>query len=132
MYMLDTNICIFAMKRKPDILLSRLMAQPSGTLYISSITYGELCCGIEKSQFVAKNRIALNLLLSPFTIVDFDSNAAEEYGKLRAYLEKQGTPIGPMDTLIAAHAKLLSLTIVTNNVREFRRVPGLNVEDWTY
>ena len=131
MYMLDTNICIFAMKKQPKELVAKLVSQPAGILCISSVTYGELCCGVEKSQAKAKNRLALQLLLAPFIIAEFDSKAAEEYGKLRAYLEKQGTPIGPLDTQIAAHAKSLSMTIVTNNTREFLRVPGIRIEDWT-
>ena len=87
--------------------------------------------GVEKSQAVEKNRIAMSLFLSPITILYFDSYAAEEYGKIRADLERKGTPIGPLDMLIAGHAKSEGLTVVTNNTREFCRVEGLVVEDWT-
>jgi tRNA(fMet)-specific endonuclease VapC len=98
---------------------------------ISSITYAELMHGVEKSQAVEKNRIAISLFLSPLTILDFDADAAEEYGKVRTDLEQKGTPIGPMDMLIAGHAKSKGLVVVTNNTREFIRVGGLRLEDWT-
>ena len=87
--------------------------------------------GVEKSQAVEKNRIAMSLFLSPITILDFDSYAAEEYGKIRADLERKGTPIRPLDMQIAGHAKSEGLTVVTNNTREFYRIEGLAVEDWT-
>ena len=87
--------------------------------------------GIEKSQSVEKNRLALALFLSPIQILPFDAEAAEAYGKIRADLEKRGTPIGPMDMLIAGHAKAEKLILVTNNTREFNRVNDLVVEDWT-
>ena len=86
--------------------------------------------GVEKSIAVERNRIAMSLFLSPITILQFDEYAAEEYGRIKAELEKKGTPIGPMDTLIAGHAKSRGLILVTNNTREFNRVVGLTVEDW--
>jgi len=98
---------------------------------ISSISYAELLYGVEKSQAVEKNRAALNSFLSNISILDFGASAAEEYGKVRAALEKQGLPIGPMDMLIASHAKAENLVVVTNNTREFKRIKGLTVEDWT-
>ena len=107
------------------------MSHDPDDLCISSITYAELMHGVEKSQAVDKNRIAMALFLSPITILDFDSYAAEEYGKIRADLERKGTPIGPMDMLIAGHAKSEGLIVVTNNTREFSRVVGLSLEDWT-
>lgn len=97
---------------------------------ISSVTYAELVYGVEKSSAVEKNRIALSVMLSNIKIVDFDSKAADEYGKIRADLERKGIPIGPLDMLIAAHARSLGYTIVTNNVREFIRVEGLEVANW--
>ena len=97
---------------------------------ISSVTYAELVYGVEKSSAVEKNRIALSVMLSNIEIVDFDSKAADEYGKIRADLERKGIPIGPLDMLIAAHARSLGYTIVTNNVREFIRVEGLEVANW--
>lgn len=98
---------------------------------ISAITYGELMHGVEKSQAVERNRIALTLFLSSISILPFDYYAAEEYGKIRADLEHKGTPIGPMDMLIAGHARSERLILVTNNTREFLRVEGLDVVDWT-
>jgi tRNA(fMet)-specific endonuclease VapC len=86
--------------------------------------------GVEKSQAVDKNRLAISLFLSPITILDFDSKAAGEYGRVRAALERKGTPIGPLDMLIAGHARSEGLILVTNNTREFKRVDGLALEDW--
>ena len=130
-YMLDTNICIYAIKHKPPSVIKNFMSHDPDDLCISSITYAELMHGVEKSQAVDKNRIAMALFLSPITILDFDSYAAEEYGKIRSDLERKGTPIGPMDMLIAGHAKSEGLIVVTNNTREFSRVVGLSLEDWT-
>ena len=130
-YMLDTNICIYAIKHKPEIVIKRFLAHNPDEMCISAITYGELMHGVEKSQSTEKNRIALALFLSPITILEFGAEAAEEYGRIGADLEKKGTPIGSMDLLIAAHAKAERLIIVTNNTREFKRVEGLPVEDWT-
>ena len=129
-YMLDTNICIFIIKNKPESVLQRFLKQEPEEICISSITYAELVYGVEKSQAVERNRLALTLFLSPISILEFDSRAAQEYGRIRASLERKGTPIGPMDMLIAGHAKSLGLTLVTNNKKEFERVAGLNIEDW--
>ncbi len=130
-YMLDTNICIYAIKNKPVGVLGRIMKHDSSDICISSITYAELMHGVEKSQAREKNTIAMQLFLMPFTILDFDANAACEYGDIRATLESRGQVIGQMDMLIAAHARSAKLTVVTNNTREFCRVDGLSVEDWT-
>ncbi|MDE7433325.1 MAG: type II toxin-antitoxin system VapC family toxin [Lachnospiraceae bacterium] len=130
-YMLDTNICIYAIKHKPDTVIRKFLSHDPEELCISAITYAELMHGVEKSMAVERNRIAMSLFLSPVTILQFDERAAEEYGRIKAELEKKGTPIGPMDTLIAGHAKSRGLIIVTNNTREFNRVVGLSVEDWT-
>lgn len=129
-YMLDTNICIYTIKRKPNSVIQRFLAHDPEELCISAITYAELMHGVEKSQAAEKNRLALALFLSPITVLDFDSSAAEEYGRIRAELERRGTPISSMDMLIAGHAKSRNLTLVTNNVREFIRVEGLEVENW--
>ena len=130
-YMLDTNICIFTIKQKsPDIIRSFLRHDPD-ELCMSSVTYAELMCGVEKSMAAERNKAALSLFLSPIRILDFDARAAEEYGRIRASLERKGMPIGPMDMLIAAHAKAEDLILVTNNTREFNRVEALEVEDWT-
>ena len=128
--MLDTNICIYAIKHKPEQVFMRLQEHDPSEICISSVTYAELVHGVEKSQAIEKNRLALALLLSNIEILNFDANAAESYGKIRADLEKQGTPIGPLDMMIAGHAKSLNYTVVTNNTKEFNRVPGLKIENW--
>ncbi len=130
-YMLDTNICIYAIKHKPDIVIKKFLSHDPEEICISAITYAELMHGVEKSMAVERNRIAMSLFLSPITILQFDERAAEEYGRIKAELEKKGTPIGPMDTLIAGHARSSGLILVTNNTGEFSRVTGLAVEDWT-
>ena len=129
-YMLDTNICIYAMKNKPSSVLNEIHRNKNAGLSISSITLAELTKGIEKSLKPKQNTLALLEFLTVLEILSFDANAAYEYGKICAYLEKRGTPIGNMDMLIAAHAKSRDLTIVTNNVREFSRVPDLMIENW--
>ena len=130
-YMMDTNICIYAIKNKPESVIRKILSQNPEDLCISVVTYAELMHGVEKSQAVEKNRIAMSLFLSAITVLDFDSAAAEAYGRIRAELERKGTPIGPMDLLIAGHAKSQDLVLVTNNTREFVRVTGLQTEDWT-
>jgi tRNA(fMet)-specific endonuclease VapC len=130
-YLLDTNMCIFLIKRKPDSVLTRLKESISMGVGISSITLSELEYGVQKSAHIQHNALNLLRFLTPFDIVSFDESAAREYGKIRVTLEKKGQPIGGMDMLIGAHAKALSATLVTNNTREFRRIGGLQVEDWT-
>ncbi len=129
-YMLDTNMCIFLLKHKPIQVIRRFLQHDPGDICISSITYAELVHGIEKSQAKERNRISLMVLLSEIQIMPFDDLAAQIYGVLKTELQKKGTPIGPMDTLIAAHAKSLDLILVTNNTREFERVADLRLEDW--
>ena len=129
-YMLDTNICIFIIKHQPENVIRNFMEHDPDDICISAITYAELAHGVEKSQAREKNRIALTVLLSEIQIVPFDDLAAQVYGAIRADLQKRGTPIGPLDTLIAAHAKALNLTLVTNNTKEFARVEGLDLDDW--
>ncbi len=104
---------------------------PLGSVGISSISLAELQYGIKKSTRPDKNQIALNQFLLPLEIADFDTGAAIEYGRIRADLEKKGTPIGTLDTLIAAHVKAMGLILVTNNEKEFIRIDGLKVENWT-
>lgn len=130
-YMLDTNICIHVIKNRPEIVIRNFLKHEPSELCISSITYAELMHGVEKSQDAERNRVAITLFLSPLSVLEFDNYAAEEYGKVRTELERKGTPIGPMDTLITAHARAENLILVTNNTREFNRVEGLNVENWT-
>lgn len=129
-YMLDTNICIYAIKHKPEQVFLKLQEHDPSEICISSLTYAELVHGVEKSQAIEKNRVALTLLLAGIEIMDFDSSAAESYGKIRAKLEKMGKPIGPLDMMIAGHAESLGYTVVTNNTREFMRVSGLKIENW--
>lgn len=129
-YMLDTNICIYAIKHKPEQVFIRLQEHEPSEVCISSVTYAELVHGVEKSNAKEKNRVALALLLANIEIMDFDSMAAESYGRIRADLENAGTPIGPLDMLIAGHAKSLGYTLVTNNTREFERVKELKIENW--
>ncbi len=130
-YMLDTNICILAIKKKSASVLQRLKKLEPTDVCISTVTYAELVHGVEKSAFPDRNRAALLLLLANIEIMDFNMQAADEYGRVRACLEKRGVPIGPLDTMIAGHAKSLGYTVVTNNIREFSRVEGLKVIDWT-
>lgn len=130
-YMLDTNICIYAIKHKPPEVIRKFLSHDPSDLCISSITYAELMHGVEKSMAVERNRVAIMMFLSPISILDFDSYAAREYGRIRADLERKGTPIGPMDMLIAAHARAEGLILVTNNTRVFERVEELEIEDWT-
>lgn len=130
-YMLDTNICIYAIKHKPEQVFMRLQEHDPIDICISSVTYAALVHGVEKSKAIEKNRVALALLLANIEIMNFDSLAAESYGKIRADLEKAGTPIGPLDMMIAGHAKALGYTVVTNNTKEFARVKGLKLENWS-
>ena len=130
-YMLDTNICIYIIKNKPKKVIIELKRHKPSEICVSAITYAELTHGVEKSMAVEKNRLALALLFSNIEVLDFDIKAAIHYGKIRAYLEKQGTPIEPLDMMIAAHAMSLGYTVVTNNIKEFQRVPDLKLENWT-
>src|SRR5574344_1657641 len=130
-YMVDTNICIYAIKHKPEQVCMRLQEHDPIDICISSVTYAELVHGVEKSKAIEKKRVALDLLLANIEIMNFDSLAAESYEKIRADLEKAGTPIGPLDMMIAGHAKALGYTVVTNNTKEFARVKGLKLENWS-
>ena len=129
-YMLDTNICIFVIRKKSQKVIDRLFEQDPEDICISSITYAELMHGVEKSATVERNRALLTQLLSNIEIISFDDRAAEEYGMIRADLEIKGYPIGLLDTMIAGHARSLGYTLVTNNTKEFKRVENLAVEDW--
>jgi len=130
MYLLDTNICIYIIKKKPLDVLTILKTKSKTDIYISSITIAELEYGIAKSQFPEKNKIALIEFLSIFNILPFDDTDAVEFGKIKADLEKKGTIIGPMDVLIAAQVKSKKLILVTNNIKEFERVQGIKIENW--
>ena len=128
--MLDTNICIYCIKNKPETVLRHLKEHNPEDICVSSVTYAELLYGVEKSLAVDRNRFALTMLLANIEILDFDMNAARSYGEIRAALEKNGTPIGAMDMMIAAHAKSLGYTVVTNNIKEFSRVGNLKLDNW--
>jgi len=128
--MLDTNICIAIIKQKPKDILQKFSAYQVGDICISSVTLAELRYGVAKSQYQEKNRTALDEFILPLEVVDFDEPATLYYGTLRAMLEKQGTPIGALDMMIAAHALSLNVSLVTNNTKEFNRVLGLKVIDW--
>ena len=130
-FLLDTNICIYIIKKKPISVINRLSQFPFNQVSISVITLAELEYGVRKSAVPEKNQLALNDFLKPFSVLNFDYAAAVEYGTIRSSLERKGTPIGQLDTLIAAHAKSLNLTLVTNNENEFNRVEGLRIENWT-
>ena len=128
--LLDTNICIYLIKRRPQEVREWFERYAVGEVGLSSITVSELQYGVEKSRRVDQNRAALMQFLLPLVIADFDYEAAVVYGRVRAELERLGTPMGPLDTLIAAHALSLDVTLVTNNEREFSRVSDLRVENW--
>lgn len=128
--MLDTNTCIALIKRKPVHAIQKFGKYKVGDIGISAVTLAELRFGIAKSQHPTKNQAALDEFLLPLEIAAFDEPATAAYGVLRAALEKKGTPIGALDTMIAAHALSLDVTLVTNNTREFKRVPKLNITDW--
>jgi tRNA(fMet)-specific endonuclease VapC len=129
--LLDTNICIYVIRKRPLEVLDRFGDHPVGEIGLSTITLAELQDGVSRSRYPDQNSRALAQFLLPLEIVPFDGNAAKVYGSVRASLEAQGSPIGPLDTLIAAHALSLGVTLVTNNTREFSRVPNLLLADWT-
>jgi len=130
-YLLDTNTCIYIINEKPRKVLRKFEQYPVHEFAISSITHAELQYGIAKSKNKKINQEALDEFLLPLTILPFHGKRlVERYGMIRAFLESRGKTIGPLDTLIAAHALSLGLTIITNNVTEFSRIPNLNCEDW--
>jgi tRNA(fMet)-specific endonuclease VapC len=125
--LLDTNICIHIINAKPPAVLQRFLDYRMGEIGLCSVVAAELAYGVAKSGST-RNRQALDLFLAPLAILPFDETALWCYGDLRADLERQGTPIGALDTLIAAHALSLQATLVTNNLKEFERVPGLQLD----
>lgn len=129
-YMLDTNICIYLIRDKNNNILKHLGNTDINNVFISSITESELWFGVYKSKKIEENKLALIKFLSAFKILDFSSEAALQYGKLRVNLEKKGNLIDPMDLLIAAHALAENLILVTNNLKEFSRVRNLKCENW--
>ncbi len=133
MYLLDTNVCIFVLNRKPGFerIARRMDGLARGEVLVSSITAAELQFGVWASQRKQDNLLRLERFLAEFDVVPFGESAARAYGRLRATLKEFGTPIGPLDMLIAGHALASGATLVTNNLREFQRVPGLGLEDWS-
>jgi len=129
-FLLDTNICIYIIKRKPQQVIERFQSLNLSDVGISSITVAELEYGAYKSQRLEQNRAALNQFLLPLEIVPFDERSTQIYGELRATLERQGTVIGGMDLLIASQAIALNLTLVTNNTNEFSRIQNLDLDNW--
>jgi len=128
--LLDTSACVWLIRRRSGAMLERLCRCPVRSVGLSSITLAELRYGVARSSNPRRNAIALARFIAPLEILDFGPQAARSYGRLRAALEHAGTPIGPLDTLIAAHALAERRTLVSSNEREFRRVPGLRVENW--
>ena len=129
-FMLDTNMVIYIIKQRPESVLQRFLLHAPSEFCISSITLAEMQYGIAKSSKPEQNQLALVSFLSNIEVAPFDDKAAVEYGPIRAGLEKLGTPIGGNDMLIAAHAKAIGLTVITNNTKEFERIPGLKLENW--
>ncbi len=130
-YLLDTDICIYIIKKKPESVFDKFRKCSIGDIGISTITYSELCFGVYKSQHIEKNLGALEGLVAPLEIVSYDEAVCRFYGQVRSSLEKIGKPVRLLDTLIASHALSLGVTLVTNNIKEFDRIEGLTVESWT-
>jgi tRNA(fMet)-specific endonuclease VapC len=128
--MLDTNICIAIIKQKPKDILKKFSAYQVGDICISSVTLAELRYGVAKSQYQEGNQVALDEFILPLEVASFDEAATQYYGILRATLEKQGIPIGSLDTMIGAHALSLNVTLLTNNTKEFDGMAGLKLLDW--
>ncbi len=132
-FLLDTDTCIYLTNRRPgyEVILDHVEGKSYGDVVVSSITFAELMYGIAKSRFQKLNQRAARVFFAHFPILPFDQAAAEAYGQIRARLETRGSPIGPLDTLIAAHAVSVGAVIVTNNTKEFSRVENLAVENWS-
>jgi tRNA(fMet)-specific endonuclease VapC len=131
LYLLDTNICIYIIKQNNPLVYKKFTSLKPGDVGISSVTLAELQYGVSKSAFPEKNQQSLNQFLIPLEILEFDEHAATYYGKIRSELERAGKVIGAMDMLIAAHALSLDVVLVSNNLKEFIRVDGLQTENWT-
>jgi tRNA(fMet)-specific endonuclease VapC len=129
-YMLDTNTCIYIIKRKPQDVIERFNKIEISQVGISSITLSELLYGVSKSLKPEQNQMALAQFVAPLEILAYGDEAAQYYGSIRAYLEKQGTPVGSLDMLIAAHTLSLDCILVTNNEKEFNRIPNLKIDNW--
>ncbi|QTA86386.1 type II toxin-antitoxin system tRNA(fMet)-specific endonuclease VapC [Desulfonema magnum] len=130
MYLLDTNICIYIINKKPASVVEKIKTLNPNDIKLSSISVGELEYGVSKSTNREKNRNALVEFVSCFDILSFNDSDAEVFGMIRAYLEKKGTVIGPYDMQIAAQAISCKLTLITNNTKEFIRIPELMLDNW--
>jgi tRNA(fMet)-specific endonuclease VapC len=130
-HLLDTDICVALIRGRSEHILAHLKRCPPGSVGISSITLAELWFGVTRSSGPVRNHAALIQFCAPLQILPFDATASATYGRVRSALEARGTPVGPLDTLIAAHALSLPAVLVTNNEREFHRVPGLKLENWS-
>jgi len=129
-FLLDTDTLIYILKRRPPSVAARVERLSPEGVAVSAISMAELTFGAEKSAHPTRSRRAVERVAEVLPVLPFDADAARAYGRLRRHLEQRGTPIGALDTLIAAHALALRATLVTNNTREFTRVPGLKVENW--
>ncbi len=129
-YLLDTNTCIYIIKRSPERVILRFKRLRVGDVGVSAITVCELQFGVSNSSQPERNQRALTEFLGPLEVLDFPAGASAGYGEIRAHLPRSGKPIGSYDLLLAAHALHDNLTLVTNNVREFARVPNLCTENW--
>ncbi len=129
-YMLDTNMCIYLIKKKPPEVYNTFKKIKISDIGISVITLNEIEYGIAQSSNVKKNRIAFAKFLAPLDVYNYDDTCSPIYGELRTYLERKGTPIGSLDLLIASHALALDCILVSNNISEFTRVPKLKFENW--
>ncbi len=129
-YMLDTDTCSYIMRRSPDVVLKRLTKVPVSDVCISVITKSELLFGVEMSPKHRQDEAALTAFLGCVEVLDFPDKASSHYAAIRAELKARGTMIGANDLFIAAHARSLDLTLITNNTREFKRVRGLSIDNW--
>jgi tRNA(fMet)-specific endonuclease VapC len=129
-YMLDTDTCISLLKARPEKITRKLSRLPVEDVGISSVVSAELWYGVALSEKKKQNEAALRDFLGFVNVLDWPAGACPSYGRIRAHLRKKGTPIGAMDLLIASHASFLNAVLVTNNTREFDRVPDLKVENW--
>ncbi len=129
-YLLDSDICIYVIKKQPKNVWKQFHSLNFSDMALSAVTVAELRYGVAKSRAKERNEAALEEFLAPLRIMPFDETATTVYGEIRADLARKGTPIGPLDMLIAAQAVSLGVTLVTNNLREYRRVPGLHCVSW--
>jgi len=129
-YLIDTNICIYIMNKRPKEIIKKFKKFQPGEIGISTITVSELQYGISKSSHKKENQLRLAKFLIPLEIINYDEEAAVAYGDIRFELEKRGRPIGPLDQLIAAQATSRGLILVTNNDKEFKRIKKLRIENW--